>query len=739
MALKEKLTPEEIQDVVNVLPKFQAACGKVANKMRSEVQKKLSIQLRDIAIVKTPESLARLKEMIIETHLNSVVPPGEPVGIRAAEAMSQPTTQAALNVFHSAGSASASQTTVASGIEAIKELYDVKRERDVENCRIHFKNKDLTFEDVIDLRKKFVGVSIASLIPEKKTPIYDPDNEPWWYSLYFDLNADQKDRQLPWSKETGRGQTYLRLIFNTYNLYSYGVTTTDIVRALSQESIVCVPSPTHLGIVDVFVNTNYATPILVKKLGSKTRGFSINLGFDNVAPMFLNHSVIPGLRDIYVSGIPGITQIFAKPANIISAIKNETKLSEDVYRMELRHIKIFLEGLPISKIHRTFKLAGFEILESNEKYIDIRIRDSSEMKGPTPLKHIDKLIEENNAIVKQRLEEDAKKFASPRKRPTPFLEACMYVYAESNGTDMARLLAHPDVDATATVSTNPHEVINSLGVEAARNFMIKSYIEVIEARSNYVNARHVTLICDFQTSRGTLLAITAKGAAQQNVGTLAKASFEEPLPAFIDAAAFGKSEEVKNTSASIYIGKRMIMGTGIFKARFDKEALDEADRIREEYRKANPELYEETTDMTDLLELAGTLVNDSDKLCAAAEQDEGKMSFNPEAKLGVGDDFLNVNPINATAEFKFLNPVPVVIISTFTLPKVIEMMCKDNIKKYKSDFTTELSKTAAVNSISKPGLPAMAKMTPSQLIASAKPKKIKDFNLDDIDSFSIDI
>ena len=150
MANKQKLTNEEIENVVNALPPILAALPKVANKVREQIQNKIRLQLKDIMMVKTPETMEKLKEMLINAHYNSLAQPGEPVGMRAAEAFGQPTTQMALSVFHSAGAASS-----VAGIDAIKELYQLKKEnRKNDNTTIHFKNKDLIYEDVIDLRRK---------------------------------------------------------------------------------------------------------------------------------------------------------------------------------------------------------------------------------------------------------------------------------------------------------------------------------------------------------------------------------------------------------------------------------------------------------------------------------------------------------------------------------------------------------------------------------------------------------
>ena len=63
MANKQKLTNEEIEDVVNTLPPILAALPKVANKVREQIQNKIRLQLKDVMMIKTPESLKKLKEI----------------------------------------------------------------------------------------------------------------------------------------------------------------------------------------------------------------------------------------------------------------------------------------------------------------------------------------------------------------------------------------------------------------------------------------------------------------------------------------------------------------------------------------------------------------------------------------------------------------------------------------------------------------------------------------------------
>ena len=139
--LKQNLTSEQIDDVVNSLPPCLAATKRVADKLREQIQNKLRLQLKDIKLVNKPEALERLKEMIYRHHYNSLVQPGEAVGIRAAEGLSQPITQMTLNAFHTAGSSANS----ASGIDAIEDLYNVRKTLKFQNSSIHFKDKNLIF------------------------------------------------------------------------------------------------------------------------------------------------------------------------------------------------------------------------------------------------------------------------------------------------------------------------------------------------------------------------------------------------------------------------------------------------------------------------------------------------------------------------------------------------------------------------------------------------------------------
>ncbi len=175
-------------------------------------------------------------------------------------------------------------------------------------------------------------------------------------------------------------------------------------------------------------------------------------------------------------------------------------------------------------------------------------------------------ILDDEVEVKSRTEAD-------KSRSTPYLRSGVYVYAASRGTNLRKILIHKDVDQRRTISNSVSDVYETLGTEAARTVHFKSYNDIIVGNGAYANVRHLALITDFQSSLGPLLSITSRGIARQNIGALAKASFEKAMKAFEDAAAFGKSEDTKSTSTSIFLGRRPYLGTGLFELESDKAGL----------------------------------------------------------------------------------------------------------------------------------------------------------------------
>lgn len=720
MSKPRRLTPEEIDDIVEALPKTLAATRKCAIFLRKQIQDSLRLQLSDKSMEIVPEGIPKLKEYIRIQHLNSLVPAGEPVGIRAAEAIGQPITQMSLNAFHSAGSAA----SVGSGIDAMKEIFNVSQKRKNENTFLHFKNKYLSFEEIIDLRRKIVGVTIQDFIVKMDfEPNIDSRKTGWWYDLYKDL----------FSKKIPNCKTFLRIFFDKRKLYAYDMTLSDIASKVDGQHITCIPSPSYEGVIDFFPNDDYNMENLSKK------NSELDITENNVSTLFLQMSFIPSLKEEVINGIKGITQIFSQSLKeaypVMSLITNENYIKGRKWSFVINEHMRIVKGVPVEKFERLLSLCDIKIIEKKQSYYEIELPvkayadhtvESLEKQGDEffkpnrPMIYIKKLVDNDDTIRNTKTKQEKEQGIFKPQEVSDLSRAAYYFTATSNGINLTEILAHDLIDSENTLSNNPHEVLKALGIEAARNFLVNEYIKIISADGSYINPRHVMLSADFQTALGSLSQITARGAARQQVGPLSLASYEMAMDTLLEAAAFGKYEEANSTSSSIYLGKRMVLGTGIFKMKLDNKTLEQAES--EKVKRSSITKKDKHFDPI------------AQKMMFQEFDMEGDM-FNPVEDMTVDlDDILK--PSTVVERLKLKSPIPEVKSTNIEIPSVLKVLLR---KEYKGESKKVLASPGSPirasspkrQTLSESGLPAIPDFTPEQLLNSKAKKK----NKLDLDAF----
>jgi DNA-directed RNA polymerase beta' subunit len=132
-----------------------------------------------------------------------------------------------------------------------------------------------------------------------------------------------------------------------------------------------------------------------------------------------------------------------------------------------------------------------------------------------------------------------------------------------------QLLALSIVDECQTSSNNVWDIYDVLGVEAARQFLIDELMSILEG----INFCHPELLVDRMTHSGTIASITRYTMKKDDSGPFGKASFEETMIHFLQAAAEGELEPARGVSASIVCGKRAHMGTGLVDLKLDMNKL----------------------------------------------------------------------------------------------------------------------------------------------------------------------
>ena len=134
---------------------------------------------------------------------------------------------------------------------------------------------------------------------------------------------------------------------------------------------------------------------------------------------------------------------------------------------------------------------------------------------------------------------------------------------ETDGTCLKKLFCHDNIVHEKTYSNFPSEILDVLGIEAARTLLIKEIKKVLEFDGGYVDNRHFTTLVDTMTYKGTLMSITRHGINKNDTGPLMRCSFEETVDVLTDASIYSESDNLSGVSESIILGKLSNIGTGI--------------------------------------------------------------------------------------------------------------------------------------------------------------------------------
>ena len=153
------------------------------------------------------------------------------------------------------------------------------------------------------------------------------------------------------------------------------------------------------------------------------------------------------------------------------------------------------------------------------------------------------------------------------------------------GSNLQHILSLDYIDVNRTYSNNIMEMQEHLGIEAARKCLFKEICDVMEFDGGYINYHHIGLLCDRMTCNKKLVSIFRHGINNDNIGPIAKASFEETSEMFLKAARHGELDEMRGVSANIMCGQPGYFGTGacsVYLNTVDMQKMQEGARFDEE-------------------------------------------------------------------------------------------------------------------------------------------------------------
>ena len=445
---------------------------------------------RDLLVHKRfhKKGLILLLENILLKFKESIVHPGEMVGVLAAQSVGEPATQLTLNTFHSTGSGSKSNVT--RGVPRIEEILRITKNP---------KNPSITaYLKPIDETDKDKAVKYASLM--EHTKLIDVVSS---VQICFDPN--DKTSQILEDE----------LLLEQF--YEFESMMKECIGGDNPAD----PEPKSKWIIRM----EFDAETLLDK----------NITMDDVHFAITNSSYGPDIHCVF-------------------ADYNMDKLIFRIRTKATMFNKLKKKGVPES------------LDQSDEIYLLKNFQDTIinniVLRGVNGIKNV-QVRQNKNSVIKEE--------GKYTRKDTWILD--------TTGTNLLDTLALDYIDSTRTYSNDIREMFNVLGIEAARQNIHNELTEVMEFSDIYINYHHTSLLCDRMTCNRDMVAIFRSGLLSDNVGPIAKATFEVQTEVFLDAARHGEFDHMRGVSANIMCGQHGNYGTSAFQIVLDMKAMQELDSL----------------------------------------------------------------------------------------------------------------------------------------------------------------
>ncbi|KAM0687099.1 DNA-directed RNA polymerase II core subunit rpo21 [Conglomerata obtusa] len=182
---------------------------------------------------------------------------------------------------------------------------------------------------------------------------------------------------------------------------------------------------------------------------------------------------------------------------------------------------------------------------------------------------------------------------------------------QTEGVNLRDLLSCDLIKTEKLYSNDIIEVYTVLGIEAAREVILRELRSVIE-NEGYVNYRHLSLLSDVMTLRGILTGITRHGVNRGEKSALMRCSFEETVEILLEAALVAERSKSKEVTDSIILGQIVPVGTGCTEMYLDTSMLSEvvplAQKIEYDFEKGvfgTPQIYSPLSEDSIMSPLSG--------------------------------------------------------------------------------------------------------------------------------------
>lgn len=246
-----------------------------------------------------------------------------------------------------------------------------------------------------------------------------------------------------------------------------------------------------------------------------------------------------------------------KDSRVIAEKLREVKLREVISEIGINfsdkklEITIDIEGIKsahmnLDQVIEVLGEKGFKAKKRDSGFI-VELKDSN-------FKEIYKIKEKIKDVILSGVKDIKQILVVKRDRDYVILTA---------GSNLKDVLEFKGVNKDKTFTNDLHETCAILGVEAARQTIIKEIHKVINSQGLDIDKRHLMLVADTMTASGSVKGITRMGIISDKSSVLARATFEEPVKHFVSATKTGKKDKLASVIENIILNQPVPVGTGL--------------------------------------------------------------------------------------------------------------------------------------------------------------------------------
>ena len=141
-------------------------------------------------------------------------------------------------------------------------------------------------------------------------------------------------------------------------------------------------------------------------------------------------------------------------------------------------------------------------------------------------------------------------------------EATGEYYLSTIGSNLTRVNDIETIDRTRTYTNNIIEIFENLGIEAAREAIVRELQATLDGARLEVDTRHLLTVADVMTSEGEVRAIGRHGVSGTKHSILARAAFEVTVNHLLKAGIIGETDNLTGVAENIIVGQPISLVTG---------------------------------------------------------------------------------------------------------------------------------------------------------------------------------